>query len=902
MNGRPYSYEQLGAPGLIYRHAPSYTEWESVPAEPWGLEGTKPREARYLRDTQRTLNRVRARWYYPIDHHFRRATRQPDSPEKKAGRKRRRKEDGAKQAGAGTTGLDGLDKSSSDESSTGTDSQSGNKSENRKRSAIFHALAKSDPFLDHKFIKSRSSHAVDDARRDLQKGKTEAALVRRSYQQYDHAYIPGVYQRNHSQYGYAIPKLAEHRWNASLAMATERRNAEPSYLAPFDYASLHFGLQDDASDVSWQVKKLSNSRLRHVAYPVKADDPNSPRGYGNCLVCMPCPCGVCRQTQEPQWCLVHPTGDLLDRFCVSSLLFPYGPRNAAPTRKSHAKRRFQTSRHEFDVGETILQIEHCGKGMFQVDNPEHFLVRSSNYCTVVCMKPHKYYDKIDERVPQGRRLRSQQQAKPLCLGTYKIELVARIDLRSRPRTILSCRPIHVTSHPRFWRDNWNGRFAILSSNDEKSPSNTIHSVVVEEIGPLLEEHSFPSLRSITTIEFTNTHPMTLWTAATSHVRPALLGDIYSKKPFLGHGDSLYTVDLRSNTSVFQWSPSAEEGLVEGIHSISGILTDWQKDHSVLVSSISAGKTWEIDGRMTCRAVNTWSLASVCDDCGASQPAMGLYGAGSLLMDPLLSSRESNGGDSWRPFLCVNKSPGSFGIQLFQRPCVQPRFQTDSLDCVTPLDGVDKGELLTGSVARNSVFSLPDVSQGIFTCGLAACRIPTAQLLSGHNTDGMKYAKDTFAIMSMTNKGDIYSHLMRVCNADTHGRSQMFAELPEPSSPPTLNDKKINKLPAAIPKCDGGWNFELPINMQCPLPSHSLAQLFTSSKKSCRPFSSTRLEQLPTYPETKGGEHTTKGAHLSLNAFRQGFLRDRSATMENDINVRSDVAPHVLTDIDGRWDD
>ena len=341
--------------------------------------------------------------------------------------------------------------------------------------------------------------------------------------------------------------------------------------------------------------------------------------------------------------------------------------------------------------------------------------------------------------------------------------------------------------------------------------------------------------------------MTLWAAAESHVRPKLVTEIYSKKPLLGHGHSLYTIDLRSNQATFQWSPSAEEMVVEGVHSISAIMTDWNQQHTVWVSSSSAGKTWEIDGRMPCRAVNTFSLASVSDEGRTLLPPTGLFGGGSILTYPVgLSS----------PVLSVDKTPGSVALRVYQRPEFRPRFQTNSLECIACPGLSSRVSRSESSIARSSLFPLPDVSERVFTCGLTSFRASASDLMSTVALDSLGYEKspeNVLCTLTMTNKGDMYSQFLLECRNSEESRSKAFPGLPlgcsaiavpVANNPPNRVEEKQPNLPR--PKVKGGWVLPLSLTNEFPLSTDELAPMSVKSKKECRPFSTVRLEHLPTY--------------------------------------------------------
>eukprot|EP00751_Fragilariopsis_kerguelensis_P046540 CAMPEP_0170986564 /NCGR_PEP_ID=MMETSP0736-20130129/6158_1 /TAXON_ID=186038 /ORGANISM="Fragilariopsis kerguelensis, Strain L26-C5" /LENGTH=417 /DNA_ID=CAMNT_0011410725 /DNA_START=304 /DNA_END=1558 /DNA_ORIENTATION=- len=260
--------------------------------------------------------------------------------------------------------------------------------------------------------------------------------------------------------------------------------------------------------------------------------------------------------------------------------------------------------------------------------------------------------------------------------------------------------------------------------------------------------------------------MCLWSAASSYIRPALSPGAISKmqgqtkSPF-GLGSSLFTIDLRSNSATFQWSPSAEEMTTEGVHSINGILTDWTRDNTLWVTSTSAGKTWEIDGRMPCQAVNTWSLTALCEASrDITVPRKAFLGENSLLTKPVSNHNDifdemSRLDDS--PLVKVDTDYRAKGIHLFQKPLHKPRFQTDSLECIAS-PGIQCTEDEETSIATSSFFGLTDVSDDVYICGISSIRFPVGSFVDSNEDDVWpKYLEHKMKILctlTMSNNGDI----------------------------------------------------------------------------------------------------------------------------------------------------
>ena len=782
-----------------------------------------------------------------------------------------------------------------------------------------------DPLLNPRFLSTRTLQVLDDARQHLL--GPDSYVLQRSYQQYDHAYVTGQYRRT-QKHGLGLA-LSHHRRHVTRSMAIDRLNSDTAYLAPVDYSSLHYCLNEDDS-VTKEEKKLFKSKCRRVTYPIDANSTDSPVNYGNCLVCVPCPCDICKsdgmyvdscnnaRPRRHGWCLIHPTGEMLSRVCISSLLLPYGARNSAPTKRDS---RHMPKKHELEVGDTILQISPCGNGHIgnaQSDRTQGlFIVRSENYCTVVRVRTE-----IEKNTALVRHTDDESEVPRVCSGLYCIDEIARIDLRSLCRSLFrSFKPVDVATHPHYGNLFSNPKFAILShsSNMER---NTIHDVVLRDT-PMIDEHNIPCLKAISHIEFTRAHPMTLWAAAESYVRPKLVTDIYSTKPLLDHGHSLYTIDLRNNEAVFQWSPSAEEMLVEGIHSINALMTDWQKDYSVWVGSSSAGKTWEIDVRMPCRAVNSFSLAAIYDDDRSLLPAMGLHGGGSILTQPVVSCYDKRTEFSC-PVLSVDKSPGAAGLHLFQRPEFRPRFQTNSLECIACPGLSSHGNEPEISVARTSTFALPDVSEGVFICGLASFRTLASEFLASGTVESLGYnSGDTESIMctvTMTNKGDIYSHAFLECQNHEESRSKAFPGLrlgttalgiPTADRAPKKAGEAFSNAPSPQAKAHGGWNLSLSLTNECPLTTTELAPISVMTRNECRSFTSVRLEHIPTSSAPRSAEKVelpveyAAAAHRDSSSLRDCFLFDRKSVVErddanDDAEFRSDMTAEGLQAAGRLW--
>lgn len=634
------------------------------------------------------------------------------------------------------------------------------------------------------------------------KGVSKARQKISAYAQLDTNFVPG---KERLKYGYVkgVTKK-EHRRVFGLTgikrkqtqlYDRERLNrADPAYIAPFHLPSLKSATLADVRTRGIPKYK----RERHEVPGIPRDDPNAPDRFGNCLLSFPCKCGVCStgldRHETPIPCLLHPVGPLQDRVRLSFLQLPRGRRVGG-----HDEPRLNAP-EELNVGDRIRQLEHCGK------NPYVFIIRTDLHITVV---------RIIFVMPR----RQIPLAENECWGAADLKRLHRIDCRTMWRSLPSYYPVDVTCHPNYGVSHltpFKIAVAYESSNGER---NIVHHLQIGSESLSVQRHAIANLQNIIEIDFSSHHPMVLWAAARSYVRPVLTLGYINKRPRIGHGASLYSIDLRSSESaMFQWSPSAEEFLPEGIHAISSIQTDWSREHCVWASSLSAGKTWELDTRMPCRAVNAWSLPHTSDQFGSVLPSTGFYGAGLLFSNPYDVGRYASIGTEYItsscPTLSVGKCPGAFGLHLYQRPVFEARFQTRSIECTACPDLSRIGKV---SVAASISLPLPDVADKVFTCGLASFRMPTENWIQvscssglGHNDDGMR---GVVCAVSLTNKGDIYTHAILESSASYRG-SKNFDGLP------------VGGSAVIVPECDassaGPWNsLRISLTNNFPVPSQSI---------------------------------------------------------------------------------
>jgi hypothetical protein len=626
------------------------------------------------------------------------------------------------------------------------------------------------------------------------------------------------------------PKLEMRQTQLTRKLSLQRQdNSDPAYLAPFGHEAL--GTEEHSKRL---YENLDKSKLHCLG----------PRPWqGNCLLSVPCPCPNCRS--EPSWCLFHPKGLLMDTLCVSNLLLPNGKENAghiftvpAWQKNDHKRDTAAAARRYFPnelcLDETIVEIQQSGR--WDLDHPECiFVVRTATHISVINVS----ISKPDLSTHDTGRKKSNYDDN-ICWGNYVLKEHTRLDLRSLVSSTPSYRPVSLACHPKYGNAYSSARFAFLSYSEHNEDQNVIHQFTVDDSMEEPSIHHISSLRHISLIDFSRTHPMCIWCAASSHVRPALVSEVYFRKQYpLGFGTSLYSVDLRTNSSVFQWSPSAQEMKPEGVYSISGILTDWDRDHTLWVTSKSAGKTWEFDSRMPFQAVNSWSISSDCGADSVSFPQRGPHGDPFLLTKVRGYSNDSVCTDS-NMILTVDTAPSSFGFQLLQRPLHKPRFQTESLEC-TSIPHLSSHNQRS-SIATTSVFGMPAREEDLFCCGMTGFRAPLRNFVADDKIASTTFLDDEdsniLCTLSMTNKGDIFCHSLLETSREL-SECKSFPGLPAGTAAiplPKELDGKTNQSEHKCWKPTGGMDLKVFWTNQYPTSRDAMPHV--------KPTASTRIH-LPT---------------------------------------------------------
>ena len=740
-------YELLGAPVLVYRHKPSHLgDGQEIPF---------CYDARSLQKRLSAPNRVRSRFYYEVDQSFR----------QELGGKKRKK----KSKGRGVETQPQKDECSGENEGS---NHNGNEGTNGD-----------DSFWDNEeFLMGRIRPILLNARQGLLSSDPDVEMILKRYKLLDHPYIPAP--KVNGRKGVTMKgEFHMDRWKASQELSIERRNTELSYLAPFSSSAL----------LEFSKKSPGSENSHTFTRPIDELDPNM---YGNCLVCLLCPC--C----QDRWLLIHRSGKNLSKVCIGKLSLPQG----LPDDSKNV-----STASSIDVGNRILQIAECGTN--------HIVVRTLRTVTLISLV----------RMQSGNTERG-------CVGV-SLKTVCETHLETHS-TVESLVSLAAVCHPNYGNDLVAPKFAALS----RSLDNTRYFIhhLYGDGDPV--EHRISNLRTMELIDFSCANPMVLWSAATSYVRPALVEDFCTSRLSFGHGSSLFTVDLRSNDAIFQWSPSQAEFVTEGVHSISGILTDWNRTHTIWASSLSAGRMWEIDGRMPCRHVTSWSIPDLAKDSNTIMPEEGLHGYGTILIQP--SSTYYTMEDAViQPVLRLDKTPGAGRIDLYQRPEVGPRFQTPSLEC-SAAPGLSSSDDVYSSIAFSSVFPLVESSQSIFPCGLACFRSPVSKFLTDNQVRDLHLsycATDVLCTITTNSNGDLYAHTLLECSTDEERKSAIRRDLPIGCSMLIIPEIEVKDDVGSVCS-ESALKVTLSNEVSVSIDTHLSPVVL--SRRDCRKFSTIYLEQLP----------------------------------------------------------
>ena len=825
------------------------------------------------------------------------------------------------------------------------------------------AQAQLDTFRDEEYQKQQSFQIQRNARIrmlvetdqrhsakhcfSLRNSSRRAKVIAQVHQQYELTYIPCKLRkanRLHHHHSLTRGQLTK----AKMALQQRLWHADPAYLAAPSLSSIHEAIRVLPVEQRGCSSKTvpSHVLVSQSQLPTDVEDALT-QCMGNCIACLACFCSVCTtattaakgssppsKTATPRsWWVLHPVGPLLDRLRLSHIQLP----NAPPlfdTNKwylNHPSGKRNEYAKELDLGERLWQLLKCGTNKY--------VARTSVQCIVFEVLQRDYHH---QNQPPDR-------PNTQCLGGhFYLKIIHVVDCRAQGdgRGYV---PRYVAAHPNYGGKFTDSKLAIVMASSSSShnnymgrgddgASNVIAHVNVGKSSLRISHYCITNIQDIRQIEFSQQHPMVLWCVARSYIRPQPERDSIADTPMMGHGYALYTVDLRgssppsslssNNQATFQWSPSAQEHLIEGVHSISGIMVNTNPSRgcssSLLVSSISAQKTWELDVRLPCRVMTSWHLPHACDGLGTRKSNSGVYGMGFLL-----TSSSSNGGhpqasadhQSETLFWGVNCTPGSFGLHLYRQPSVQPRFQLDNLECANWPPGIldgnnDNHDDTRISLASSSCFPLPDVGDDVFTCGLDSFAVSTNNL---HRTVSknrylatMSTTTTTFCVVTATNKGDLYVHNVLETNTNpmqeetaaaaatssaVHGPPVGTAAFPIPYSTSNKTDARCYDGSLALELCN-----EFPIPSSCVLKPDDDTKISSNTKT---PTKKPPEVVLPFDPSTSAeqidGSHWNSDGVPPVSVPIQSFgpqlpftlKRTRKRTNSNDMNDDTETKPLVV---------
>ncbi len=637
-------------------------------------------------------------------------------------------------------------------------------------------------------------------------------------------------------------------------------------------------------------KQKERKRIKLNQADEEQSSGESSQFHGNCISLIPCICSYCRQVikqninqtndesdynnDDPNYFLLHPRGQCVS---VSPLILPHGAPKVSSTRHfdDDGRDRYDT---EVDVGGRILQIDACFDGSQYAknnlltpvgnENSCYFIVRTPMHCSfVMCSFKHLNLCKEHHQKQKGRKsIRDKDvdelDTTKLCSGLYEIQEIQRVCFDSStddgkfyellhmttkcnsPTSFGVCTSFAIVSNP------------IIKGNGSKylntrKETNIIHHVQINDTSSSkVQQHCISKLHNISQIEYSSRHPMVLWAAAR---QPAvnsslLIGKGSYRRPMMGYGNSLYSIDLRCNQSNFMWSPSQQEFMMDGIHSISGLLTDSSQPNTIYAKSLSSGgRLYEIDIRMPCRTIFTWDLAGLSDDFTASLSPFGIYGSSVLMTRPINLVDSSS--SIQLPVLCANQNPGAYGIQLFQRPWAMPRFQTSCLD-MPMTSGLGSGKLYRNN-SDNTCFATStsfQISESDPLCGLVSFYTNLSTVCNDFNDiDYKEYPAKALCVISATSVGDLCSHTLIATPANEERHEQIVEGNRVGSCAVKIPRVDINMSNATgnehstVSKCnDLCWT----LKNWFPVNSQSISKQHVASRSECRKFQAVPLQKIP----------------------------------------------------------
>jgi hypothetical protein len=578
--------------------------------------------------------------------------------------------------------------------------------------------------------------------------------------------------------------------------------------------------------------------------------------YGNCLSLLPCICGSCREALndknnkrrnsnvDPNMFILHPTGDSIS---LSSLTMPFGTSKWTVSDNEDLNLR-GICNIQVDVGGKPLQIESCTDILNQNEPiPNNitwlFVVRTAYHCSIIRCT----FVDIGGKVIKGKKINElshQQQA--ICTGMYDMKLVFQTDLNpGNEKNISHYECLRITTKPStcasdFTYPTWAVLTCPVVKGSEKyhhynREANVIHRIQYTYESKI-QKHRINNLRNICDMKYSLNHPMVLWSAATPRETPSLIiGKHKSQRPMIGFGNQLYSIDLRCDKAHYLWSPSKSEFMLDGIHSVSGILTDQYDPYSLIVKSLTSASLHQLDVRMPCRTIFTWKLPGLCNDFSSSLSSPGIYGSGSLLINPLAYFGSQN--KMHCPVLSVDQHCGGLGVQLYQCPTRMPRFQTPNLEM-----SMSNGLGMEGDTSCFATSSFFPIAESIPVCGLAAFYSSTASIL---DEPRLHDAKSTLCVITASCVGDLCAQTMLIkghteeaeaCETNGNPVGSCYINVPKSGY------KKLEQLRDNCFSRNGNLIWSL--DNQFPIKTSSISKHHVAARLQCRKFETVQLKSLP----------------------------------------------------------
>ncbi|GFH43878.1 hypothetical protein CTEN210_00351 [Chaetoceros tenuissimus] len=516
------------------------------------------------------------------------------------------------------------------------------------------------------------------------------------------------------------------------------------YCAPFTEPEVRSALGGGDKPLLCMSQK-EQKQFKQIHGLERRNIQEQPQYYGNSLKLLPCNCQYCegKNKKESHSC---------------ALLFSKG--QSVSVNPIHLPQKDSSSDghglpRQVDVEATVMQIESCCdvRDISTLSNETLQIVRTSRDVSILLCEA------VDD------------EDHAFCTRDYTLSFIASLDYHIDGRVPLT--PIDIAT--RQYNSTFYGgtipTFATVCKSSEdlvfgaRGP-NTIHYTTCggKNYSQIqTKRYEIENLSSISQIEFSGVHPLVLWSAARSSTQqPLIKGPVHWKRPQLGYGHSLHSIDLRSNKANFVWSPSDDEFVPGGIHSVCSIVQESHENpYSLFVSTASAGsKLYHIDARMPSKTICSWSMGGMLDEDKIMNSSTGIYGAGSILTTPLIMTEGIE--DSAIPIINGKKEPNAKGFSMHYRPKQAGLFHTKNLESVA---STTKELDVLGTFSKTSFHPFPTTSSSKFTTGLASFYTDMSTILTNETMKSNEFdveSQKALCVITADSRGDILSNTFAVC--------------------------------------------------------------------------------------------------------------------------------------------